>query len=61
MVGKQPIIAVQPGDQVKARLHGVVKNVKVMRIDESTFPGRVIVKDDQGKEYEIPIEIGWPD
>jgi hypothetical protein len=46
---------------VKARVDGVVKNVKVVKIDETEFPGTVIVKDEHGKEHEIAIEIGWPD
>jgi hypothetical protein len=58
---KQPMVAAQPGMLVKARVDGMVKNVKVVKIDENEFPGKVIVKDEQGKEHAIAIEIGWPD
>jgi len=55
------MIVVQPGARVRVRVASVVKTVTVVKVDESTFPGKVIVKDDDGKEHEIHIEIGWPD
>ena len=53
------IVAAHPGQRVRARVGADVLEVTVVKVDESEFPGKVVVKDDVGNVHELLIHIGW--
>ncbi len=58
---RKPILVAQQGDRVKVETQDGVVNGTVEDIDESTFPGKVVIRTDGGSTVEVPIGIGWPD
>ncbi len=59
---KKDIVAAMVGDRVKfVAPGGQVKLGVIERFDENTFPGKVVVRGDDGMLHEIQVLIGWAD
>ena len=57
----KPVVAAAVGDRVKIMTaHGPCQGV-IERIDETPFPGKVAVRDDDGNLHDVKIGIGWLD
>ena len=54
------VLAAAPGDRVIVKTDAGVIEATIVRIDESVFPGRVIVRGDDGQERVVLVGIGWP-
>ena len=61
MTDRQPLLLVTPGMRVRFKTESGVRIGTVKRVDETVFPGCVVVEDADGKDVEIPIHIGLPD
>ncbi len=61
MTTRKELLVVRPGMHLKFKTPDGVKTGTVKQVDESTFPGRIVFDGDDGKTYDVPITIGWPD
>lgn len=55
-----PMLVAEVGQRVRVQANGAIVEGEIVQIDESQFPGVVVVRDGDGVEHRVPVAIGWP-